>query len=497
MRSRFTTIKKTANISAAFVVVLSILLSASLLNKKQIDTRSRANITQQVAKKIQLTIDYSKPSFVSKFDNGITQSGNSLLFHYADNNELTIKNNLNLLRDGAQYVNQFSMGNGVLDPWPNKDSAEPGNWDTFDRNMNVIIETNRTPIITLSDAPWWMKGIHKDNTTTLLTEDEEWLPKASTARILDNKIDAWLHLVEKIAERYMKAPYNVRYFQVWDKLNGYSNERGGYDFLNDQGDPSGSNTNHGYTFLYNKTYTRLKETAEKLRISTSEIKIGGPYAPILSDINEATLKRPSSVKGPWGVVDEASLDVIEYWLKNNVGADFLTLSGDNLNRHDWNLYDDFASIDKFRTVTEYVKKLIGSKDIPIWWTEWYITPTELEDTEEIQNTLAAYFATEEIKAGAATILSWNNFSERPNLWSSNTKGDSRSTKWYNTFKTLHEKFKAGTELYSQSGKSDDIEVLASKGTVLIINKKSYPLDIEMNSKTVTVGRYATEIINTP
>jgi hypothetical protein len=40
---------------------------------------------------------------------------------------------------------------------------------------------------------------------------------------MDGQMTNWLLLVQRVAERYMVPPWNVRYFQVWNELKGYYN----------------------------------------------------------------------------------------------------------------------------------------------------------------------------------------------------------------------------------------------------------------------------------
>lgn len=51
-----------------------------------------------------------------------------------------------------------------------------------------------------------------------------------------------------------------------------------------------------------------------------DVQIGGPYI-VLNSLDPGR-NDSSDISGQWGVADQRSLDVITYWLKNKVGADF-------------------------------------------------------------------------------------------------------------------------------------------------------------------------------
>jgi hypothetical protein len=103
-----------------------------------------------------------------------------------------VNNARSLLKPLAHYVNTHIMAWGVDDPWPDPAQSEPTNWGSLDYRMKLILATGAIPVITLAEAPWWMKGqLQPDGITRLLTQAEEWSDIAYAARVLDNKMNAW------------------------------------------------------------------------------------------------------------------------------------------------------------------------------------------------------------------------------------------------------------------------------------------------------------------
>jgi len=332
------------------------------------------------------------------------------------------------------------MAWGVDDPWPDPSQAEPGNWSTLDSRLQLIIDTGGIPVITLSEAPWWMKGeLQSDGSTRLIMHSEEWSNIAYSARILDNKMDAWLHLVQRVAERYMVAPYNVRYFQVWNELKGYYNPiTNSYDYTTSAGDPSGPNAKHGYTYMYNQTYGRLMQVARSLGIVTESIEVGGPYVVMDTWSSSAQQSNPSHITKAYGTYDQRPLDVVQYWLQHKAGAGFITVDGDNGNKDGVNITDPFTASEKFADITHWIRSLNndiypGAATLPIWWAEWSAWPyTNLAD-DNYNNAIKSYAMIMFLEAGGSVALSWGGLGDgtaSKGLWTTTATGGGQPLPWY-------------------------------------------------------------------
>src|SRR5208337_3400541 len=115
-----------------------------------------------------------------------------------------------------------------------------------------------------------------------------------------------------------------------------------WDYKNTPGNTNGYNAQHGNTYMYNQVYQTLTNVAGTLGIAASNLYIGGPYVVMDSGSAPGVMSNPSDVKGPWGVLDQRDLDVIGYWLTNNVGAGFVCVDGGSDNRWGGEITDLFT-----------------------------------------------------------------------------------------------------------------------------------------------------------
>ena len=401
----------------------------------------------------------------------------------------SVSNAIILLKSSPRFVNTHIMGWGQGDPWIDPNKTEPTDFAALDKTVNLILSANCTPVLTLCEAPWWMKGrLNTDGSTTLLTEVDEWANIAYKSRIIDNKMDKWLLLVRRVAERYMVVPYNVRYFQVWNELKGYYNpSTNNSDFTTSAGDPTGANAKHGYTFMYNKVYDLLKLVATEKGINPSTINVGGPY-PVMMSENSTTMSDPSSLSGAWGVMDQRSLNALSYWLNNKNGGEFICFDGGNVHKTNPNLVNSFEMCEKFKAANNWVRQQTNGKTIPIWWSENYMHLNELPNTEEANNALGAYTSIKMITSDASVALLWGNDTINhcmPPLWSNTTLiGGGLPFLWFNSTKTINFDFGSGKTICKSTSSSPDVAVLATDNKAMLINKTNQNQAITLNGEII-------------
>lgn len=262
--------------------------------------------------------------------------------------------------------NSFLMGWGTGNPEPS-----PGHydWASLDQRVALALSTGAEPTITLCCAPDWMKGQPAGTTDWNLLD---FAP-------LPDHYDDFAALAAQAAARYPQ----VTRFQVWNEMKGFH-------------DPSTNAWNsEAYTTMYNEVYHAVKAVR-------SDALVGGPYAPLdlWSDAN--TMSHPSDVRGPWGVVDQRPLDVLEYWLAHNEGADFVTLDGWIKTRDQGLNVDPFVATDMYRVMTEWLR---ARTDLPIWWSEVHVNDPSwsLERQDAVTTTALVKMA----QAGAELALLWS------------------------------------------------------------------------------------------
>jgi hypothetical protein len=470
---------------------------------------------------VTVTVNRTTPAGTSQYYSSFSQVDNSLDYPYGSSNGAAVTNARTLMAQGIAFANNPIMAWGTADPWPDPTTANPTNWASLDQQMQNITNAGCTPMLTLCEAPWWMKGQYQANGSTMLIPNinGEWSsysnsgtytdfrglsytnytsPDPYSCRIIDGQMTNWLQLVQRVAERYMAPPYNVRYFQVWNELKGYYNPSlNHWDYNNSAGITSGYHAQHGYTYIYNQVYQRLTNVAGALGIPASNVYIGGPYPVMDSGSSSSVMSNPSQVSGPWGVLDQRELDVVSYWLTNNVGAGFVCVDGENYNTFGTVIANPFIRCQKFSAVNNWIRQQPGGSTLPIVWSEWYSDCTVSGDND-YANAVGAYGAIQQLESGATLTLLWGaqySSATRPPLWSSTSQsGGGQATPWYYTYQALNTSFGHGDAYYPITQSSTNVIVLASQTKTLVVNMTTNTFTVSLEATNITLGRYGVAII---
>jgi Glycosyl hydrolases family 39 len=265
--------------------------------------------------------------------------------------------------------NQHLMGWGTLNPEPS-----PGDYrfETLDERIEMITALGGEPVLTLCCAPDWMKG------GTAGATDWSRIEVAPDPEHFDD----FAELAQVVAQRYPQ----VRHFLVWNEMKGFFDEE-----ANDW-DAA------GYTDLYNRVFEAVKEVRP-------DALIGGPYVVFDSWSSAEATSHPSAISGPWGVLDQRPLDVVDHWLENAVGADFIVVDAATTTRDRGLTTTDFEAVEKLAAVTGWVR---SRTDLPVWWAELY--PETDDPTSPAGDARRAAVMTEALisvaRAGADTALVW-------------------------------------------------------------------------------------------
>jgi hypothetical protein len=275
-----------------------------------------------------------------------------------------------LLAAQSMPQNQYLMGWGVGNPEPS-----PGvyDWSGLDRRMDLIRQTHGIPVLTLAGAPDWMKGGQPGTT--------DW-SEINTAPTKSHYGD-FAALAAAAAKRYPQ----VRYFQVWSELKGF------YDSGAQRWDYE------GYTDLYNAVY-------DAVRAVRPDAQIGGPYVVLDTWSTRQASPAPSDLSGPWGVVDQRALDVVDYWNAHKHGAQFLAVDASTGTRDQGLVTDPFDATALFTAATDWLVRRTG---LPVWWSEFYPRHPQAEDWPVDSPQLAALTVDAVARAyagGAAATLLW-------------------------------------------------------------------------------------------
>jgi Glycosyl hydrolases family 39 len=413
------------------------------------------------ADRVEVTLDRAKPIGVSRLQLGVTHTQ-----HSADswNDPAAVSRARGLLSDAAVFQNQHIMGWGAGNP-----EISPGHYDfgSLDARVALMKSTGATPVITLCCAPDWMKGGQAGST--------DW-SKLAEAPDAAHYAD-FAALAAAVAQRYP----DVRYFQVWNELKGFW--RSGlhrYDY-------------EGYTQLYNDVYDAVKAVRP-------DAQIGGPYAVISSWSPHASTDARSSVRGPYGSIDQRPLDAITYWLAHKHGADFITLDAGTDNK-DGASTGAYTGAQKFADVASWLRKLPpatypGARTLPLWWAEWKVETSPVSsDLTYLTSIIASGLATT-LRSGASVALIWGAQGDTrgigdPEGLFTDTRDSSggAATPLADVMRGLRTRFPPGTRLVQASASSHAVDVLASARDVMLVNRSSHAQSVRLGGQRFQLAPY--------
>jgi hypothetical protein len=333
---------------------------------------------------IELKGDWTWKQQKNRLELGVTHTQDSLDSEEPDEAR---QRGVDILSDSsAIWQNHHLMGFGTLNPEP-----APGeyNWDSLDKRMQLTEDTNGRTVLTLCCSPDWMKGGAPGET------DWSRLEEAPNPENFDD-------FAALSAAAVLRYPQIERVL-VWNELKGfYNSEENRWDY-------------EGYTELYNKVYTAVKAVAP-------DVQIGGPYA-VLTSLDPGS-PDSSDVSGPWGVADQRALDIIDYWLANNVGADFLAVDGATQTRQGTVATPADVGAQKYADLTRWIR---DRSRLAVWWAEFYPdVPVDEQGASDspasAASTLAAVAAYAE--SGVSIALLWGpqgHSLEYASLWTDSTE----------------------------------------------------------------------------
>lgn len=353
---------------------------------------------------------------------------------------------------------QAIMGWGVDNPEPS-----PGRFDfhSLDRRMDFIHRSGGDPVIVLCCAPDWMKGGDAGQTDWDRLEDAP-LP----AHFTD-----FAELSAAVAKRY---PY-VRHFLVWNEFKGFFDDAAG------QWDAA------GYTTLYNAVYDAVKAV-------DSTNRVGGPYL----DFASQPMGLPGSstqLQGPWGAVDQQTIDAFEFWNLHKKGADFVAVDAHATTAQ--GAPDEFTAVQKFAAVTRWLRTQVN---LPVWWPEWYVEPTRPGWSAEHQTALRVAAMIELADGGTDTALYWN---PRPSgagcascLWTDTWSADGgQPLPFLDVLQQFARSFPPTVERH-QEYVTDGLLALVSDRVRVIVNTTDRPISASVDGRQVVWSAYQTRWMST-
>jgi hypothetical protein len=363
----------------------------------------------------------------------------------------------------STYQNQHIFGWGTLNPEP-----RPGvfDWSSLDRRMRLIRATGGTPVLTLCCAPDWMKGGRPGET--------DW-NRLHAAPDQQHYAD-FAALAVAAARRYR----DVRHFLVWNEMKGFwDDSRNRWDY-------------EAYTAFYNTVY-------EALKAAVPGVLVGGPYVVVDTWEDPVAGGRPAPLSGECGTVDQRSLDVLEYWLVNKRGADFVALDAGTVTRDAASMASVTAASAVFGALTRWLRKRTA---LPVWWSELHVGKEELSRQPRlVASTVAALLHMADQQASVALLWQPQDIAapgdpRPPALWNSTlAKGGGQPLPLAEPIARMQQVLADSVDGDPVSWATADVGVLHGRRSLLLVNTADHSVAVRVRGESLTLHPY--EVRYTP
>jgi hypothetical protein len=189
-------------------------------------------------------------------------------------------------------------------------------------------------------------------------------------------------------------------------------------------------------------------------------------------------------------VDQRSLDVVEYWLRHNRGADFIVVDGHATT--DGGAPNEFAALEKLSAVSRWVRERTS---LPLWWAEWYVGPDQSGWSAQRSIALRTAALIEMARSGVDTAVYWNPKPRGTNcatcLWTDTHDPDGGNP--LPLLKVLQEfarSFPRGTPI-DDLPEPPGVRILAQPRRLVAVNTLAERTVLEIDGHTVVLDPYET------
>lgn len=404
---------------------------------------------------VTVTTDRTSPIGTSLLKLGITHTQSGI--DHADAKPQAVARATPILTGSASYQNSHIIGWG-----PGNINPEPGvyQWGTLDARVEMMRQLDIPMVLTLCTAPGWMK-----------VGGDTWNMEE---RVRADRYDQFADLCLQVAKRYP----DVKTFQVWNELKGFwSLADNNWDVVE-------------YTRMYNKVY-------DKLKAYDPTIKVGGLYLVVSGTGSNLTRDTGGVGRDFFTPLGNKDRQVIQYWLDNAHGADFICIDRGIKDGQDETPY---TRDELMRFTTQHgniVRQVREMTDLPVWYSEYYGTV----DTYP-QPIAAAYASIYKgiVEAGASAALLWNPNADgatNPHELFTDVRNENggKLTPHGKVYEWIAEYFEAGTPLFETLSSSDTVEALASDTHTLLINKADYTRNVWLNGELLSLLRFEVRLLD--
>lgn len=382
--------------------------------------------------------------------------------------------------------------------------------------MRDVSSTGRLHVKLFSAALWWAKhevGVSGGNYTyTDLTFADR--SNADYGRPKYSNITQWKDAYRIGAKKAMVAPYNVRYFSVWNETKGF------WDGLNGRWDMSYNTLPLGYTRFYKEMVDAVVQGATELGIDPLTLRFGGPYA-IIRGRGTNTVSLPSNHpyasllnNQPWGWTEKHGVLALEWFLSEvasrGIRLEYLSMDGADYNKDGtgYPASTDWVNGQRWHNWHVYFRAILGDygldSNMDIMWDENYRYPLKLvyptgTTRDNYGAALMADFYMHCVLDGVAMPMTWGvddlSFGDGSDLTPILTDAGSASGGIRKPLGNVIERFTTHfapdrAVFYSSSSDGNSVRTIANNTHCFVLNKTNTTLNVSINGQTpVAVGPY--------
>lgn len=402
---------------------------------------------------------------------------------------------------------------GTNDPWvwdgTGARPTEPTNWVHLDDYMAMIATTKGAPIIGFGNWPWHCKGRWDGKATIPLTFADQ---LSDDGRPITEKLPDILHFIGRACERYMAAPYNVRYWQLgsWE-FHGFERDRkGGFDLWGYDAYPgTRGQADMGMAYLHNQVAAKIIATAASLGMARGDIKIIANYPPLtgrgVNSSESVPVGHPLRDR-PWGSANKAPIAALLGMLPLLTPGSFDYWSYDITSRNKDGVArtpDDWINSQRFTDIGEYINSEVarlGFGGVPFIVSEWYNKPQADPgpNQQQLRAALHADALRRFVLLGASMAITWStvgranepgNEAEAGLHSSAATATGGQPQAALTVLQAFRDHFGPGAKVYPLVVSDSRVDGLANvdSDSLLLYNKTANPLKVAVGDTLQTVA----------
>ena len=143
---------------------------------------------------------------------------------------------------------------------------------------------------------------------------------------------------------------------------------------------------------------------------------------------------------------------------------------------------------------DLVKEFQTMTELPVWISEFYGGRSKNPQFTAANHASCYYHA---LQSGAHLALLWDGVGLGQLFTRTQTAEGGQPTPHYLVVQAFNQYFGPGTQLYETKSSSDDIEVLASRAKILLINKRPDSVRVRLEGKEFSLAGYEVRVLDAP